>query len=364
MDKKVILINSLIVLFLSFFVVMVGVYIVSFFAAASIPYGVHLGELNLGEKTIKDATNLIDEYFPDFIKKRSVTVSIEGKTFIIPMEDINLHLDKQESMNRILGKSKFERLRVRVKGIFGREKRIVAPVFTCDEKLLSLKIIEMKGKMDKASLDATLFMKGEVVEKKPEIVGIEMSLENTVNTITKNLENGVIGPIILKAGANLDYKIVLPQATMDIIQDITGVIGKGISDINDLERMESIKLASKAINGIFIGARNGKESVKPAEFSFYKSLEDAGLVVTQYNPGVNQVASTMYSALIKSGCSSKDMDIIADIDAAEYQPNMKRIKVSGTLADFKYRNNTDTPIVIKSDVKDRSIVVYILGKKE
>lgn len=356
------LIISSVVLLLTLIVVVLGSYIVSFFSTGSIPDGVKLGELSLGGLTLKDANKNIDDYFPDYIKKRSVTLSIDGKTYIIPMEDINVRLDKDGTMNKILGKSKYERVIVSIKGIFEKKERLVEPIYDCDEKLLALKIYEIKGKTDRVPMDANIFMKDDKIEKKPEIMGLELAAENSTKTIKAQLKNGNIGPIFLNPGTNADFRLVAPLATMAKMDEIDGIIGKGTTLIEDEEKLESIKLAAKAINGVLITKKETKDNVKPAEFSFYKFLENDGFKVTKYNAGVNQVASTLYAALIKTGFSTKDIDIVADLEAAEYNPSIKRIKVTGTISDFKFRNNMDSSMLIKAMVQDERVIVYILGK--
>jgi hypothetical protein len=146
------------------------------------------------------------------------------------------------------------------------------------------------------------------------------------------------------------------------LDEINGIVGKARTTTERGEILLDATAASNAINAVYIPKRDIKNNLRPPEFSFYKCLEDNGVKVTKYKRGINQVVSTMYAALVKTGINLKDIDIVADLDGYAYYPNVKRIKVTGSMVDFKFRNNTDSPLIIMSQVKDDGVEVYFLGK--
>jgi vancomycin resistance protein YoaR len=281
------------------------------------------------------------------------------------MDEISVRLNKAESINDIMQDKGIKRVFAVARGIFVRKKQTVNPFLYCDESLLKNKLSELKTQIDRLPRDAyAIILQNDVVEKKPEVYGVEINIDKSLNTIKEELRNGNIGPISLRVGTAADYRLIRPRATMSDIDEINAVIGSAQTSITDYSSMNMLKLASKAINNVFIPKNDSAKTKRiPPEFSFYKFLQQEGYKMQKYNQGVNQVASTLYQALLDSDFEEKDIYKVIDNARGRIDSTQKQVKVIDKEIDFKFKNNNKYPMLIISNIKDSLVSVYILGKR-
>ena len=77
--------------------------------------------------------------------------------------------------------------------------------------------------------------------------------------------------------------------------------------------------------------------------------------------GVCQVSSTLYNAVLLA-----NLDIVYRVNHShqvKYVPVGLDATVADNGPDFKFKNNTDTPIYIKTIIKDNQLIVKLFGKK-
>lgn len=134
---------------------------------------------------------------------------------------------------------------------------------------------------------------------------------------------------------------------------------------NNSNRNENIRLACEAINGTIInpgqefsfneatGARTEAKGYKPA--TAYLN----GEVVQEPGGGVCQVSSTLYNAVIFAGLKSTERH------AHSYEPSYvtpgEDAAVSYGGPDFKFVNNSDYPVAIKTSFSNPELVISIYG---
>lgn len=362
-DKKKRMIISLTICILSFMMMALSAWIVSFFTQNSIPYGLVMGNLNLSGLTLKEATDRIDAHYPNFIKDRNITIHMDEKTYMIPMDAIGIRLDKEKSFNAILGDSPFLQVYYRAQGIFRKTERKVEAILTYDEKLLEKKIVELKNKLDRLPQNAFILLKNEQIEKKQENFGFELFPDRMLQTMKVELQKGNIGPIMMKEGPNGEYQLQRPKASLQDLADVNAVIARSYTTLNQPAQLSAIKAAVKANNNIYIPKRDSKVDVHFPEYSFYYNLEEDGYRLKKYTPGINQVAATILDALMKAGVSKEELKFELDVDGPRYFPDIQRIKITGPTGDFKFKNQGDSSLVIISQIKEDILEVAILGKK-
>lgn len=130
-------------------------------------------------------------------------------------------------------------------------------------------------------------------------------------------------------------------------------------------RNENIRLACEAVNGTILnpgqefsfnettGARTEAKGYKPA--AAYLN----GEVVQEPGGGVCQVSSTLYNAVVFAGLKSTERH------AHSYEPSYvtpgEDAAVSYGGPDFKFVNNSDYPIAIKTSFANRELTISIYG---
>lgn len=130
-------------------------------------------------------------------------------------------------------------------------------------------------------------------------------------------------------------------------------------------RNENIRLACEALNGTIInpgqefsfnnttGARTEAKGYKPATAYLY------GEIVQEPGGGVCQVSSTLYNAVIFAGLKSTERQ------AHSYEPSYvtpgEDAAVSFGGPDFKFVNNSDFPVAIKTSFANQELTISIYG---
>lgn len=179
---------------------------------------------------------------------------------------------------------------------------------------------------------------------------------------------------IVDAIQKKDYKAVIAAQTKEVSPDMTAAqlqekyktIGtyttKTTSNSN---RNENIRLSSNALNGTIVnpgqefsfnnttGARTEAKGYKPA--TAYLN----GEIVQEPGGGVCQLSSTLYNAVIFAGLKSTERH------AHSYEPSYvtpgEDAAVSFGGPDFKFVNNSDYPIAIKTSFANQELTVSIYG---
>ena len=161
-------------------------------------------------------------------------------------------------------------------------------------------------------------------------------------------------------------KEVSPELTAAQLKEKYKTIGtyttKTTSNSN---RNENIRLACAAINGVIVnpgqefsfnnatGARTEEKGYKPA--TAYLN----GEVVQEPGGGVCQVSSTLYNAIVFAGLKSTERH------AHSYEPSYvtpgEDAAVSFGGPDFKFVNNSDYPIAIKTSFANQELSISIYG---
>jgi len=82
------------------------------------------------------------------------------------------------------------------------------------------------------------------------------------------------------------------------------------------------------------------------------------------NEGYNQVASTLYAALLLTDIDRTGITRVSHESAVDYIEPGLDVVVFGDTIDFKFINSMESPIMIFSSVKNNKITVSIAGKKK
>ncbi|MBP3925627.1 MAG: VanW family protein, partial [Clostridium sp.] len=196
----------------------------------------------------------------------------------------------------------------------------------------------------------------------------------TEGTNGKVIDQEGLASAIVEAIQEKDYARVITASVKEVSPELTAAqlkekyktIGtyttKTTSNSN---RNENIRLACAAINGVIVnpgqefsfndttGARTEDKGYKPA--TAYLN----GEVVQEPGGGVCQVSSTLYNAIIFAGLKSTERH------AHSYEPSYvtpgEDAAVSFGGPDFKFVNNSDYPIAIKTSFANQELSISIYG---
>lgn len=197
---------------------------------------------------------------------------------------------------------------------------------------------------------------GELISGQPgQIIGISKTIER-----------------IMAASANEEIKPVVyklePYVKKEKIEVINRLLGNYSTVVTGgVARVENIKQATRLVNNslvlpgeIFsfneaVGPRTKERGFKEAP-----ELED-GELTSGVGGGICQVASTLYNAALESDL--KVVERHSHSSEVGYVPEGKDATIAWEILDFKFKNNSSEPIIIKGYLNKGSLTIAILGTK-
>lgn len=193
---------------------------------------------------------------------------------------------------------------------------------------------------------------GEVL---PEKYGMKIDIQATVDLIMNSEPHTVHEPVLI----TLD-----PEITGDILRKTRHRKGSYATGFGGGGRGQNIRLAAQALHNYLLApgeifSFNEATGPRVPERGYQLApIIVGGTVVPGYGGGVCQVSTTLYNAVLNSG-----LQVVQRFPHSRpvgYVPAGKDATVSDYL-DFKFRNNTDCFILIKTSSYGYRLVVEIWG---
>lgn len=237
------------------------------------------------------------------------------------------------------------------------------------DKLLSR--LELISKtIDKEAVNAVIEFYPDEEDKfiiKPEEDGIALDINRIIKDLDKELAKGNIKPTITMQTVPIE-----PKVTTKDLEELTNCISTFSTDLSASSgnRTHNIILAAKAFNGMVV------EPGKTVSFNYTtgeRTLENgykkapAIMADKSYEEvpggGVCQVSSTLYNAVLRAGLEIVELTrhslpvsyLDKGLDATVNLPDPP--------IDFKFKNNRDTAVFLRTYVKDQRIYFEVYGKE-
>jgi vancomycin resistance protein YoaR len=325
--------------------------------------GVVLEGVDIGGYSREEVTQLLSSWQTKYHNK-SVMIhygDIESKVDADTIElDIDVNATLDEVWNYGRHGSWWERINEIKTG--WKEGYPISLTFKYNEVKLDRLIGQWKDTIDHPPRNAVINLwTGKII---PHELGYALESDNLVPMILETFKKDNSSAI------TLPIKVIHPKVTME---DITSagmreILSSYTTTFNneDINRTDNIKLAALKTNGTILYPGNifsFNEVVGPREkeYGFKEALE---IVDGEFVPGVGggicQVSSTLYNAVLLA-----NLDIVERYNHSKplsYVPLGQDATVAYDVLDFKFRNNTDGPLLIMTEVEDNKLVVGILGQ--
>ncbi|HHU73146.1 MAG TPA: hypothetical protein GXZ28_00775 [Clostridiales bacterium] len=339
--------------------------IVSAEEANRICKGVFIDAVNVGGMTKEEAEAAIEDYIAE-LRNKDLAILANDNVVYAELADIDYDYIPNDNIEKALAFGKSGNLIKRYKDLKDIEYgSIVLPLsYTFDENKLRQIIIEEVGAYDIAPVNATLARKDNKFIYKDHVLGVKVDVDRTFELIKDILlNNWNRSDIIVKA----IMAEVMPEYTKEDVEMVTSILGSFTTEYASSAEGRAANLAN--------GARLINNAVVyPGEvFSSYEYLTPftkengyyvagaylQGKVIDSVGGGACQVTTTLYNAIL-----------MAELEVVERQPHSMTISyvdlsrdaaIAGTYKDFKFRNNTEYPILVEAYTKGRKITFNIWG---
>jgi len=330
--------------------------------------GLYLDDVSLGGLTYQEAADMFEKKAQEQLDSLKVTLVYKDQSWSFNYEDIKAHIDWEEKLNQLYQIAREGSLEDRYEQVENISKNNIhmETTLTMDITQVRDEINAIAESLSIEPVDAQIEFypgKKEMFVITPEQSGQMVDADSLYSSVQQMFNSGepgeiTIEPIVVEA----QYKKAdLERATTKIVTFYTDMSG------STENRMHNIALALSKINGTklnpgdvfsfnkIVGPRTEKAGYKLAGvIKPDKSLQDG------IGGGICQASSTVFNAAAMAG-----LEIVERYHHSfpvSYLPAGLDATVSWGGADFKFKNNKNTPIFIRAFRSGTRAYVEIYGE--
>jgi len=329
--------------------------------------GVEVDGIPLEDMTKEEAIAVLQAHNQPDLDKIKIVLTHEDKKWEFGYEDINAHINIEEVIEEAYLVGRQGTIVDRLKEIYNtsNEPRRFQTTLTYDVSQLKDEIEAIASEINEEPVDATIEFHPDKKEKfsfTPEKMGKGMLTEKTMEELIARVDAGDFSPY------EIPMEELHPKYTLDEVKTWTSRIGYYSTKLtNNSNRNHNIRLSSQAYYNVRLdpgevysfneatGPRGAKEGYKPAAV-----IKDGNRFEDEPGGGNCQSSTTLYGAVLRA-----DLEIVERWPhsiPSTYTPIGTDASVNYPYADFKFRNNKDTPIFITRYISGGKLHVEIYGK--
>ena len=229
-----------------------------------------------------------------------------------------------------------------------------------DENLLNQKIAEIAAKIDTQPVNAVVNLNGDAIEKIPGVIGKKLDQTKLAESLKEPLNNLTLNGVI-----NLEPEEIPPFITTEDIAQIDTVLGEYTTYYYPGNRGYNIWLAASALSDKIV--KTGWEfsfntTVGPRTYSagYYNApVIINGKTEDGVGGGVCQVSSSLYNAILLAGLTPTERT--PHYFPSSYVSSGRDATVADGSIDFKFRNDLNHPVYLKSYASGSALTICVLG---
>jgi len=330
--------------------------------------GISVDGIPLDGMAKEEALSAIRAFNQPKLDEMKVVLEYDGKTWVYDYQAIGASINVEEIVEQAYSIGREGGYLDRLADIYktAKEGREFYTTLTYDVSMLRDDLEAIAAEINLEPVDATISFDPDSEEKftfTPHKVGRGMLVDKAMEDLIKRVDAGDFSTY------QIPVEELHPKYYLEEVQSWTSKIAYYSTPLtNNANRNHNIQLSSKSYHGI---------RVDPGEvFSFNEATgprdaahgyKDAPVIVggkkLEDEPGGGncQSSSTLYAAVIRA-----DLEVIERLPhsfPSTYIDVGQDATVNYPYADFKFRNNKDTPIFIRRYISGGRLHVEIYGKK-
>ncbi|MDE7436062.1 MAG: VanW family protein [Lachnospiraceae bacterium] len=312
---------------------------------------IFIGDIAVGGMSKEQALEEIDQHVTSG-DEAVITLEVDGKLVEASPEDLGIAWDNQEIVDEAYNYGRTGNLldRYKAKKDLEKESKVFDVVYTVDGVKTTAFLENHVAELNQEVVDGSLTRENGVFNVVPGQNGVEVDTQASVQLIQDFVAGEWDGGDV---SISLVANVVEPRGTEEELRKVQDRMGSFSTDFSSSAwgRKKNIEVAVGKINGTVLYPGD--------EFSVYDTIAplnaangyelagsyENGTVVESYGGGVCQVSTTLYNAVIRSELEVTERFAHSMI-VTYVQPSMDAA-VAGGLKDFKFKNNTDSPIYIE-----------------
>jgi vancomycin resistance protein YoaR len=364
MSRKRIILSAIFLLSVSFLFAGKTAYVSAEEDDNTICKGVFIDEVDVSGMTRTQAETAATDFI-NGLRSKGVAITVNDNVVYSTMGDLGYTADITDTLDQAMDLGKTGNLIKRYKDLKDIENgSIVYPLtFTFDQnKIKDLVSVDVSA-YNIAPVNATVSRKSGKFTYTDHVVGKKVNVEETIKLIEDAVNSWNRQDIVIDAVVEDD----MPVYTKDIVEQCDTVLGSYTTEYASSAEGRAANLAN--------GARLINNAViYPGEvFSAYDYLTPfteengyfvagaylKGKVIDSVGGGACQVTTTLYNAVL--GAELEVVERQSHSMTISYVELSRDAAIAGTSKNFKFKNNTDVPIVIEAFTQGRKITFKIWG---
>ena len=326
--------------------------------------GVFIDQVDVSGMTKAQAKAALEEFVKQ-LQAKGIAIKAGDDIIYSTMGDFGYTYKINDDISQALALGKSGNLIKRYKDLKDIEQgNVVYPLeFTFDEGKIKDLLSKDVSSYNIAPINATVKRENGEFVYTDHVVGKKVNVEKTLKIIADAMTNWNRMDIVVDAVIEDD----MPKYTREDVELCNKELGTYTTDFSSsaFGRSENVTNGARLINNLVLYPGD--------KFSAYEVLTPFtekngyyiagaylnGVVVDSVGGGACQVTTTLYNAVLA-----------AELEVVERMPHSMTISyvdlsrdaaIAGTYKDFKFANNSDTPILIEGFVKNKKLTFKIWG---
>lgn len=319
--------------------------------------------MDMSGKSKEEALQMLKQAHP--AESNVLTFRYDEDTWDVPFLDIEAgyHLEQAVEQAYQTGRSGTEKENYKVGATLLKENIDIALDFSYNTEKLKEKLQAIAQEFDREAVDSTVSRKNGSFVVTPEKVGRVMNQEQTTTEAAEVLDTHTSGTASIIA-EETQPKIIAEQNGH--VKDLLGSFSTAYNN-SDPNRNINLRVGCNYINGTVVAPGevfSTNANLGPQTYAGgYKdaAIYNNGKVEKGIAGGVCQVSSTLYNAVL-----------MAELEVVERQPHSMKVgyvplgrdaAIAGTYKDFKFKNNTQYPVLVEAYASGGQLVMNIYGEE-
>lgn len=328
--------------------------------------GVFIDQVNVSGMTKEQAKAAVEDFINE-LRSKNIAISVGDYVVHKSLGELGYTGDVNEEVTQALKLGRAGNLVKRYKDIKDIEEgSVTIPLkFSYDKEKIKDMIANDVSKFNTKPINASVAKENGKLVYTNHVVGSKVNVDETVNLITAKLDEWDRNEISLQAKQEEDQ----PVYTRDIVEKCNTLLGSFTTEYASSAQGRAANLANGArlINNLVLypgdifSAYDILTPFTEANGYYVAGAYLNGEVIDSVGGGACQVTTTLYNAVL-----------MAELEVVQRQPHSMTISyvdlsrdaaIAGTYKNFRFKNNTDVPILIEAYTINRKITFKLWGNE-
>lgn len=331
--------------------------------------GVYIGDVNVSGMTYKQAVNAVNSHIESLSDRILYLESINENITQVPLSDLGIKWGNKDAAIDAMGLGKGGNLIAQYKTICDLKKspKVYELKYDYDREKITNIINEEAARSNIRPSNAVVErVDGHFVIKSQGNAGVEINVAKSVSDIIDAVDNMGDGDLYVALSTDVSESN-LDEEALAQMTDILGTYTTSFKT-SSADRSGNVSTGCRHVNGTILYPGEqfsmfGTVSPFTEENGYFMAGSYLnGMVVESLGGGICQVSSTLYNAVIRAELQVDERSPHSMV--VTYVDLSSDAAIAGTYKDFKFTNNTDTPIYIEGYTTDEKKITFNIYGKE